>query len=55
MLQIRAGAILEVLESLVYNAKLVVLADAHLDDLTIEFFTSMRPTGEKPYIIKNEY
>ncbi|AUB44798.1 Superfamily II DNA or RNA helicase (plasmid) [Nostoc flagelliforme CCNUN1] len=49
------GAILEVLEYLVYNAKLVVLADAHLDDLTIEFFTSMRPAGEKPYIIKNEY
>ncbi|MCC5633190.1 DUF3854 domain-containing protein [Nostoc sphaeroides CHAB 2801] len=49
------GAILEVLEYLVYNAKLVVLADAHLDDLTIEFFMQMRPAGEKPYIIKNEY
>lgn len=43
------------LEYLVYNAKLVVLADAHLDDLTIEFFLRMRPAGEKPYIIKNEY
>ncbi|MCC5669008.1 DUF3854 domain-containing protein [Nostoc sp. CHAB 5784] len=49
------GAILEVLEYLVYNAKLVVLADAHLDDLTIEFFMQMRPADEKPYIIKNEY
>lgn len=49
------GAILEVLEYLVYNAKLVVLADAHLDDLTIEFFMRMRPAGEKPYIIKNQY
>ncbi|MBE8988347.1 plasmid replication protein, CyRepA1 family [Nostoc sp. LEGE 12450] len=49
------GAILEVLEYLVYNAKLVVLADAHLDDLTIEFFMNLRPTGEKPYIIKNLY
>ncbi|TBR56503.1 bifunctional DNA primase/helicase [Westiellopsis prolifica IICB1] len=49
------GAILEVLEYLVYNAKLVVLADAHLDDLTIDFFMAMRPVGEKPYIIKNEY
>lgn len=49
------GAILEVLEYLVRNAKLVVLADAHLDDLTIEFFLRMRPHGEKPYIIKNEY
>ncbi|MBD2682404.1 MULTISPECIES: plasmid replication protein, CyRepA1 family [Nostoc] len=49
------GLILEVLEYLVYNAKLVVLADAHLDDLTIDFFRAMRPFGEKPYIIKNEY
>ncbi|MBW4428803.1 MAG: DUF3854 domain-containing protein [Nostoc desertorum CM1-VF14] len=49
------GAILEVLEYLVYNAKLVVLADAHLDDLTIEFFMNLRPAGEKPYIIKNLY
>ncbi|MBD2472011.1 DUF3854 domain-containing protein [Nostoc sp. FACHB-145] len=49
------GAILEVLEFLVYNAKLVVLADAHLDDLTIDFFMKMRPQGEQPYIIKNEY
>jgi Domain of unknown function (DUF3854) len=49
------GAILEVLEYLVYNAKLVVLADAHLDDLTIEFFMRMRPLGEKPFIIKNQY
>ncbi|MBW4564996.1 MAG: DUF3854 domain-containing protein [Mojavia pulchra JT2-VF2] len=49
------GAILEVLEYLVYNAKLVVLADAHLDDLTIDFFMKMRSEGEKPYIIKNEY
>ncbi|MBG1271122.1 plasmid replication protein, CyRepA1 family [Nostoc sp. WHI] len=49
------GAILEVLEYLVYNAKLVVLADAHLDDLTIEFFMNLRPAGEKPFIIKNQY
>ncbi|BAY41351.1 hypothetical protein NIES2111_57470 (plasmid) [Nostoc sp. NIES-2111] len=49
------GLILEVLEYLVYNAKLVVLADAHLDDLTIDFFRAMRPEGEKPFIIKNEF
>ncbi|WP_414545879.1 plasmid replication protein, CyRepA1 family [Nostoc sp. CCY0012] len=49
------GEILEVLEYLVYNAKLVVLADAHLDDLTIDFFRAMRPAGEQPYIIKNLY
>lgn len=32
------GEILEVLEYLVYNSRLVVLADAHLDDVTIDFF-----------------
>ncbi|MBH8566807.1 DUF3854 domain-containing protein [Nostoc sp. CENA67] len=49
------GEILEVLEYLIYNAKLVVLADAHLNDSTIDFFLAMRPMGEKPYIIKNEW
>ncbi|HEY9803255.1 MAG TPA: hypothetical protein V6D25_23125 [Leptolyngbyaceae cyanobacterium] len=34
---------------------MVVLADAHLDDLTIDFFRAMRPQDEKPYIIKNEF
>ncbi|MHC5732473.1 MAG: hypothetical protein ACYTXY_52130, partial [Nostoc sp.] len=43
------------LEYLVYSAKLVVLADAHLDDMTIEFFMNLRPAGEKPFIIKNQY
>jgi flagellar biosynthesis regulator FlaF len=47
--------ILEVLECIVYQAKLVVLADAHLDDLTIDFFLRMRPEGEQPYIIKNTW
>ncbi|PMB47351.1 bifunctional DNA primase/helicase [Fischerella thermalis CCMEE 5205] len=47
--------ILEALESLVYQASLVVLADAHLDDVTIDFFRAMRPQGEKPYIILNEW
>ncbi|KOP26264.1 hypothetical protein AMR41_11380, partial [Hapalosiphon sp. MRB220] len=47
--------ILEVLESLVYQASLVVLADAHLDNITIDFFRAMRPQGEKPYIILNEW
>jgi hypothetical protein len=49
------GEILEVLEYLVYNAKLVVLADAHLDDLTIDFFLAMRKPHEKPFIIHNEW
>jgi len=49
------ASILEVLECLVYKAKLVVLADAHLDDLTIDFFRAMRPAGEKPFIIQNDW
>ncbi|MBD2441180.1 plasmid replication protein, CyRepA1 family [Nostoc sp. FACHB-110] len=49
------AVILEVLEHIVYNAPLVVIADAHMDDLTIDFFLSMRPVGEQPYIIKNEW
>lgn len=47
--------IVEVLEYLVYNSRLVVLADAHLDDLTIDFFKSLRPPGERPFIIQNDY
>ena len=49
------AAILEVLEYIVYNAPLVVIADAHMDDLTVDFFRAMRPEGEVPYIIKNEW
>jgi hypothetical protein len=48
------AAILEVLEYIVYNAPLVVIADAHMDNLTVDFFLAMRPKGEVPYIIKNE-
>jgi hypothetical protein len=47
--------IVEVLEYLVYNSRLVILADAHLDDLTIDFFRSLRPAGEKPFVIQNDY
>ena len=49
------AAILEVLEYIVYNAPLVVIADAHMDDLTVDFFVAMRPHGEVPYIVKNEW
>lgn len=49
------AAILEVLEYIVYNAPLVVIADAHMDDVTIDFFRAMRPQPEVPYIIKNEW
>ncbi|PHJ56174.1 hypothetical protein VF14_18615 [Nostoc linckia z18] len=47
--------ILETLQYIVYNAPLVVIADAHMDDTTIEFFKAMRPENEQPYIIKNEF
>ncbi|BAZ02864.1 hypothetical protein NIES37_68770 [Tolypothrix tenuis PCC 7101] len=49
------AAILEVLEYIVYNAPLVVIADAHMDDVTIDFFRAMRPQPEVPYIVKNEW
>ncbi|MBD2683059.1 MULTISPECIES: plasmid replication protein, CyRepA1 family [Nostoc] len=49
------AAILEVLEYIVYNAPLVVIADAHMDDLTVDFFVAMRPKDEIPYIVKNEW
>ncbi len=47
--------ILEVLEYLIRKAKLVVLADAHMDDVTVDFFRAMRPEEEVPFIIKNDY
>ena len=47
--------ILEVLEYIVRNAKLVVLADAHMNDTTVDFFRAMRSPEETPFIIKNEY
>ena len=47
--------IFTVLEYFVSTAKLVVLADAHMDDLTVDFFRRMRPIGEVPFIIQNEY
>ncbi|MHC5918089.1 MAG: bifunctional DNA primase/helicase, partial [Nostoc sp.] len=49
------AAILEVLEYIVYSTPLVVIADAHMDDLTVDFFLAMRPSEEIPYIIKNEW
>ena len=48
----------EILMSLMYfirSAKQVIIADAHLDDNTIDFFRAMRPVGEVPLIIKNDY
>ena len=48
----------EILMTLMYfmrNAKRVIIADAHLNDNTVDFFKAMRPEGEAPLIIKNEY
>ena len=48
----------EILMTLMYfirSAKRVIIADAHLDDNTIDFFKAMRPVGEAPLIIKNDY
>ena len=48
----------EILMNLMYfirSAKRVIIADAHLDDNTIDFFRAMRPVDEAPFIIKNEY
>ena len=49
------ASILEVLEYIIGKAKLVVLADAHMNDVTVDFFRAMRPEGEVPFIIRNEY
>lgn len=48
----------EILMSLMYfirTAKQVIYADAHLDDNSVDFFHGMRPVGEIPLIIKNNY
>jgi hypothetical protein len=48
----------EILMTLMYfirSARRVIIADAHLDDNTIDFFRAMRPEGEAPLIIQNEY
>ncbi|MHC5730642.1 MAG: bifunctional DNA primase/helicase, partial [Nostoc sp.] len=31
------------------------IADAHMDDVTVDFFRAMRPSWEVPYIIKNNW
>ncbi|NJN11689.1 MAG: DUF3854 domain-containing protein, partial [Richelia sp. RM1_1_1] len=46
--------ILEVLEYIVRTAPLVVIADAHMNDVTVDFFRAIRQ-GEKPKIIVNEW
>ena len=48
----------EILMNLWYfikSAKQVIIADAHLDDNTIDFFKAMRPENETPLVIQNKY
>ncbi|MEO0845728.1 MAG: plasmid replication protein, CyRepA1 family [Cyanobacteria bacterium J06648_1] len=47
--------ILMTLQYFIRSAKRVIIADAHLDDNTIDFFRAMRSSDEFPLIIKNEY
>ncbi|KAB8333785.1 DUF3854 domain-containing protein [Scytonema tolypothrichoides VB-61278] len=49
------ATILEVLQYIVYSARLVVIADAHMDDVTVNFFRAMRPKDEEPLVIKNHW
>lgn len=47
--------IISILQYLIRNAHQVIIADAHLDDLTIDFFMTMRAESEAPLIIHNTY
>ncbi len=47
--------ILDTLEQVVHTARLVVIADAHIDDVTVDFFRAMRPQDEMPFVIKNDW
>ena len=47
--------IISILQYLIRNAHQVIIADAHLDDLTIDFFMAMRTAGETPLVINNTY
>jgi hypothetical protein len=47
--------IIEILQYLIGNARQVIIADAHLDDYTVDFFLELRQEGEVPLIIQNTY
>ena len=42
--------IIQILQYSIKNAHQVIIADAHLDDYTMDFFMAMRPEGEAPLI-----
>lgn len=47
--------IISKLQYFIRKARQVIIADAHLDDYTVDFFLSMRSLGEVPLIIQNTY
>jgi hypothetical protein len=47
--------IISKLQYFIRKARQVIIADAHLDDYTVDFFLSMRQEGEVPLIIQNTY
>ena len=47
--------IISILQYFIGSAKRVIIADAHLDDYTVDFFMAMKAEGETPLIIQNTY
>jgi len=47
--------IISKLQYFIRKARQVIIADAHLDDYTVDFFLAMRSVGETPLIIQNTY
>ncbi|WP_088891268.1 plasmid replication protein, CyRepA1 family [Leptolyngbya ohadii] len=48
--------ILQALKHFIYSAKCIILSDAHLSDLSLQFILAMRPDpNEQPFIIQNNY
>ena len=48
--------ILQALMHFIYSAKCVILSDAHLSDISIQFILAMRPDPQQqPFVIRNRY
>ncbi|HEY9663368.1 MAG TPA: plasmid replication protein, CyRepA1 family [Allocoleopsis sp.] len=48
--------ILQALKHFIYSAKCVILSDAHLSDISIQFILAMRPDPQQqPFVIRNRY
>ena len=47
--------IISKLQYFIRKARQVIIADAHLDDYTVDFFLELRKKGEVPLIIQNTY